>query len=179
MKLTRRDGIKAVTLGGIASGGSLAVSEAIVRTDLSQGDSSLSEKKIKTLMSVAEVIYPSQVEVTYEFIESYTNRLSEKRTESVSKALADLNHSIGTRYETLFDEMSTSDRRASLRSLGIDRARSDPEGNQSERIRYHLINTLLYALFTSPKGGELVGMRNPDGHAGGFAAYRAQVEKNE
>jgi uncharacterized membrane protein YbhN (UPF0104 family) len=58
-----------------------------------------------------------------------------------------------------------------LRSLGVDRAASRREGNRAEQIRFYLVNSLLYLLFTKPRGSRLVGIENPDGHPGGFAVY--------
>jgi len=43
-----------------------------------------------------------------------------------------------------------------------------PDGTVPARIRYHLVNGLLYALFTSPVGTRLFGIRNPIGYPGGY-----------
>jgi hypothetical protein len=39
-------------------------------------------------------------------------------------------------------------------------------------VRYYVVNELLYALYTSPTGGELVGIENPQGHPGGHESYQ-------
>lgn len=171
MKLTRRDALKALAAGGVAGAGGLAASEALVRTELSRADPSLSEEDFTTLEAVADTIYPSQVEVTREFIETYVGSLREGRKESMARAAAQLNDFTRSRYGAVFYELSSSARDVSLRTLGVDRAISRPDGNRAERIRYHIVNGLLYALFTTPRGSRLVGIENPDGYPGGFAVY--------
>lgn len=168
MELTRRDALEALAVGGIASGGSLVVAESIDRTDFSRADSSLSGGDFLTLEAVADVIYPSRVEVTTEYIETYVSSFDDERRESVSRAIRDLNDLTRSRYGAVFHEISPSTRNAALRSLGVNRAISREGGKAVERIRYHLVNSLLYALFTTPRGSELVGVRNPVGYPGGY-----------
>lgn len=168
MELTRRDALEALAVGGLASGGSLVAAEGIDRTDLSRPDSSLSGGDFSTLEAVADVIYPSRVEVTTEYIETYVSSFDDDRKESVSRAVRDLNDLTRSRYGAAFHELSPSTRDAALRSLGVNRAKSRESGKAVERIRYHLVNSLLYALFTTPRGSELVGIRNPVGHPGGY-----------
>ena len=59
-----------------------------------------------------------------------------------------------------------------LRQLGVHTADEDPDGTRAERIRYYVVNELLYALYASPTGGELVGIENPQGYPGGRASYQ-------
>jgi len=40
------------------------------------------------------------------------------------------------------------------------------------RVRYYLVNDLLFALYSSPTGGKLVGIENPQGHPGGTGSYQ-------
>jgi hypothetical protein len=56
--------------------------------------------------------------------------------------------------------------------MGVHTADPDSEGTDPERVRFHVVNELLYALYTSPTGGELVGIENPQGYPGGTASYR-------
>lgn len=181
MRLTRREALKALAGGGIASGGTVAVSEVLVQTEFSQADQSLSEQDFATLEAVANTVYPSEFEVTREFVQTYVSPLSEERKEAISRATDQLNEFTRSRYGAGFTEMSPSTRDAALRSVGADRAMSRPDGNRSERIRYHLVNSLLYALFVTPEGCQLVGMEmeNPDGYPGGFAVYRNQMNGDE
>ena len=168
VELTRRDALEALAVGGLSTGGALAVSEGATRVDLYRAGPTLSEMDYVTIKAVAKTIYPSRVEASPEFIETYVGSLGEERKASISRATADLEGLTRSRYGTPFHEMSSAKRDAALRSLGVDRAMSRTDGNRIEQIRYHLVNTLLYALFTSPKGSELVGIRNPVGHPGGY-----------
>jgi hypothetical protein len=58
--------------------------------------------------------------------------------------------------------------------MGADTADPDPDpdGTDAGRVRYYVVNELLYALYASPTGGELVGIENPRGYPGGTASYR-------
>ena len=174
MKLTRRDALKALGAGGVATGGGLAVSETLVRTEFSAGDSSLSAGEFTTLEAVAETVYPSAVEVTPEFLQTYLDHLDDERTAAMASSIAHLDEFTHSRYGRPFHELSRSRRDIALRVLGVDRAASRPEGNQAEQIRFHLVNSLLYLLFSRPKGSRLAGIENPDGYPGGFAVYRDQ-----
>jgi hypothetical protein len=58
--------------------------------------------------------------------------------------------------------------------MGVGRVQSVSDGPLPSRITFHLVNTLLYALFSTPKGSALFGIRNPIGYGGGFATYREQ-----
>jgi hypothetical protein len=59
-----------------------------------------------------------------------------------------------------------------LREMGVHTAEPDPAGTTAERVRYYLVNEVLYALYASPKGGELVGIENPQGYPGGANSYQ-------
>lgn len=173
MKLTRRDALKALVVGGGAAGGSLVASEAFSSTRGSTDEGTFDDSDLETLYRVAEVIYPSEVEVTTDFIEGYVRRLSEQRQAAISSTVSQLNSLTQSRYGRSFTDDSSIDRRESmLTSLGVHRVESTPDGTVPERIRYHLVNTLLYALFTSPTGSALVGIESPMGHGGGFGVYQ-------
>jgi len=45
--------------------------------------------------------------------------------------------------------------------MTVDTAGPDPDGVAGERIRYYLVNELLYAFYASPTGAGLVGLENP------------------
>lgn len=180
MKLTRRDALWALAAGGTAGGSALAVSEGVVRTDLSRGDTTLSEVDFGILEAMADTVYPSRVEVTSEYVQTYVRSLDEERKKRISQAAGDLNDFTRSRYGTQFHEMSPSARETALRSLGVNRAISRPDGRRAEEIRYHLVNSLLYALFTTPRGSELAGIRNPVGHPGGYESLmRSPDEETE
>jgi len=69
-------------------------------------------------------------------------------------------------------DLSVADRDSLLREVGADTAPPDPDGTNAERVRFYVVNELLYALYTSPTGGELVGIENPQGHPGGTDTYQ-------
>ena len=173
MKLNRRDALKALAVGGGAAGGSLALSEMLVSTESPETDSGYSDADIETLYRVAEVVYPSSVEFTTGFIETYVRGLDESRQAELSRTVTQLDDVTKGRYGTSFTEASSVSRSETmLRSLGVHRVQSRPDGTLPERVRYHLVNTLLYVLFTSPAGSKLAGINSPVGHPGGFARYR-------
>lgn len=170
MKLTRRDALNALAAGGVATGSGLAVSELLVRTEFSGIDSPLSEGEFETVEAVAETIYPSEIDV----IEASLAQLTDERKASTSRSIADLDAFARNRYGQPFRGLSRPARDSALRSLGVNRTESRPDGNRSEQIRYHLVNSLFYLLFSSPKGSRLVGIENPNGHPEGFAVYSRQ-----
>lgn len=170
MELTRRDALRAMVVGGGAAGGSLLVSETLSGQE-EPADGAYTESDVEKLTLVAEVVYPSEVEVTTEFVDAYVGRLDADRKAALSDAVGRLDSVTRSRYGRAFSEASASERESMLRALGVDRVESTPAGTTPERIRYHLVNTLLYALFTSPTGSKLTGIENPLGHPGGFASY--------
>lgn len=173
MELTRRDALKALALGGGSAGVSLLASETLVDDESSAGADGYTDADVETLYCVAEVVYPSAVDVTREFVETYVRRLPDERQAMTARTVEQLNSATASRYGRAFvEDDSPARREAMLRSLGVHRVESTPDGTVPERVRYHLVNTLLYALFTSPTGSKLVGIPSPWGHPGGFAAYR-------
>ncbi len=177
MELTRRDALKALATGTGAAGTSVAVSELLATGSASEGPKTHTDEDIETLALVAEVIYPSEISVNTEFIETYLRGLTDEKQGAISRTVTQLDTVTRSRYGTSFSSTSNVSRRDSmLRSLGVHRVRSTPDGTVPAQIRYHLVNTLLYALFTSPTGSELVGIRSPRGHPGGFASYRVENE---
>lgn len=167
-RLTRRDALAAA----VAAGGSLALSEATVeRSAAGRPDAELAAHEIATAQAVAEVVYPSTVETSPEFVEAYLRRLDTERTAGLRAAIAALDTATRRRHGRQFVALDAhTHRERVLRSLGVDRAASVPDGTAVERIRYHLVNSLLYALFSSPTGSRLVGIENPIGHPGGAYA---------
>jgi hypothetical protein len=71
-----------------------------------------------------------------------------------------------------FPELSPPTRDQLLRELGTHTADERPDGTTAERVRYYVVNELLLALYSSPTGGELVGIENPQGHPGGIESYQ-------
>lgn len=171
--LTRRDAIAALVAGGVAGGSALALAEL---TDDQNGDSDLDESDVSTLVGLAEAIYPSEVTVTAEFVRTYVATLPAERREQVAEALRRLDEGAQRYTGAKFEALAPAERETVLRRMGVASARSEPSGTVPERIRYQLVNSLLYALFTSPKGSELVGIRNPTGHPGGYESLTRAPE---
>jgi hypothetical protein len=173
MELTRRDAL----LGAI--GGSSAVSLAVY--ELESGASaatdpaSLSEDEVRTLVSVAETVYPSQVDPTGEFVRGYTTRLDDARVRATRRTIGDLDRAARRHFGTEYRNLSTGVGDRLLRRLGVDRVRSGPGGTLAERVRFHLVNSLLYVLMTSPRGTEPFDIENPVGHPGGFESRRNPI----
>ena len=180
MELTRRDAIEALVAGGVVSAGTLAISE--VKTGFGSGadNSEITETDLITMVALAEVVYPSEVDVSSGFIETYVNILPDGRRSSISDSVDQLNkYSRKIAGDPFHEISSVSKRDGLLRLLGVDKEQSKPKGSVPERIRFHLVNGLLYALFTSPKGSSLVGIEDPAGYPGGFATYSEQDRSKE
>ncbi|MXR20227.1 gluconate 2-dehydrogenase subunit 3 family protein [Halobacterium bonnevillei] len=177
MRLTRRDALEALAAGTVAGLGSVTVSELATRLDDQEAEQQLNRIDIETAEAVADVVYPSEVTVSPEFIETYYSSMpAELRAEAV-RAIRDLNTASKRQFSTAFANVeSRKTRDDMLRALGVNRAQSNPDGTIPERVRYFLVNGLLYALFTTPKGAELFGIDNPKGYAGGFATFQTETE---
>jgi hypothetical protein len=173
VELSRRDAVVALAVGGtVASGASLSASYA-ART-LEFDDEALSDADLATVVAVADVVYPSAVEGIPAFVEAYVRRLDDGRRDAMGDAARWVDRRARDAFGRPFPALPGRRRGTLLRELGVDRVASRPEGTLVERARYHLVNTLLYALYTSPTGSELVGIENPLGHPGGYDTYRRE-----
>ena len=101
-------------------------------------------------------------------------RIEERATyrEGMADALLALDERAQEWYGLAFVDLSRGNRNALLSEIGVETADPDPEGRTPERIRYYLVNDLLFAFYASPAGGELVGIENPQGHPGGLDSYQ-------
>ena len=178
MQLTRRDALASLAATSLGFGG-LSWSMA----ELSDGnvgvsrDRSLASRRLETLLAVAEVVYPAEVEVEPAFVETYFGGQPEERTEQFIETANDLDDLARERAGEPFAVLSPEERTALFREVGVGRTAPDPDGTVPERIRYHLVNGLLYALYTSPTGGSLFGVTNPVGHPGGYSSYQAKPQQ--
>jgi len=166
MELTRRDALAVLaTVGVSTSTGCLGDSQ------------SLSDDLVSRLLTVAEVVYPDEVETNPEFVETYVlgrieGQERDDYLEGLSDALEILDEYTQHFHEEDFRGFSPDGRDRVLRQMGVDTADPDPDGTDAQRVRYYLINELQYALYTSPVGGRLVGIENPIGHPGGTDTYK-------
>lgn len=165
MELTRRDALVAL---GVAAGGA---GYAVTRLDDEEG----ARRTVERLAPAAEVVYPSEVEVTDEFLETYVVGRVEGREgylDGVTDALDSLDSYARSLRDEGFGDAPPDARDSLLRYMGVDEAEPDPEGTEAERVRYYVVNELQYAVYTTPVGGRLVGIENPVGHPGGLGSYR-------
>lgn len=174
--LTRRDAMAALTAAGAATaiGGSLSwglLSDGDEATDTGR----FGEDERATLTALAEVLYPSVVTEVPAFVERYTVGRVTDRPEYASgmvEALATLDDYGQQWADDRFADLPRDRREALLESMGVPTASPDPDGIDPERVRFYLVNELLFALYATPTGGELVGIENPQGYPGGTASYR-------
>jgi len=169
MRLTRRDAVVALASAGVAvaAGATLEAPTA--------DDGPIGETERDVLLAVAEVVYPDEVADTRAFVERYVGGRAAERPDwaaGVADAASYLDEYAQSWRDANFADLDAADRDDVLRSMGADTAASDPEGTDVERVRYYLVNDLLYALYASPTGGRLVGIENPQGHPGGTASYQ-------
>jgi hypothetical protein len=175
MELTRRDALAALTSAGILAGGTAAV---LARDGFADGNESREtgdDDLVAALVATAETVYPSAVENVAPFVESYASTKLDTRPTfraGAAETLADLDAEAQITFDARFAALDPVDRGAVLRRVGAETANPVPEGTAAERVRYYFVNEVLYALFTSPTGGELVGIENPQGHPGGTDTYQ-------
>ncbi|MFB6173685.1 MAG: gluconate 2-dehydrogenase subunit 3 family protein [Halobacteriales archaeon] len=171
MQLTRRDAIAALSAAGVAVGGGAAV----LAPDQGGDDRALGSEEVGTLVAAAEVLYPSAVAGVGEFVSRYARSRAEDRPDvaaGISEAVAYLDEYAEAWHDGAFAALDPSARADALRDMGADTAAPNPSGSDVERVRYYVVNELLFALYSTPTGGELVGIENPQGHPGGLASYR-------
>ncbi|WP_251328900.1 gluconate 2-dehydrogenase subunit 3 family protein [Haloplanus pelagicus] len=172
MELSRRDALVAVatSTAGVATAGELA--ERLRDREEQAGDL---DGVLTRLAAVADVVYPSEVEVTESYLRTYLLGNEYDRAEYVERtgaALDELDRQGRRRYGDRIVDLSPAERDGLLREIGVDRVPPDPDGTAVERVRYYVVNQLLFTLYTSPTGGRLLGNENPPGYPGGRAAYQ-------
>ena len=173
MELTRRDALAALVAAGVA-GGALAVADSKSGED-STPEGTLSQDEVTTLASLAEVVYPSEIEGIESFVATYVGgRVADREAyaEGVREALSHLDAYAESWQDAEFADLDRATREAVLRSMDADAADPDPGGSDVEHVRYYAVNELLFALYASPTGGKLVGIENPQGHPGGIGSYQ-------
>jgi hypothetical protein len=177
-ELTRRDAIAALTATGLTvSTAGLFTWEWLNEesTETEAPAVTLSEHDRATLDTLADTLYPSAVSGIPAFVETYVvGRLDahpERETEMVY-AIETLDEYADRWYDEPFRALDPEQRDEALDMMGLDVTDPDPDGHDVERVRFYLFNELLFALYTSPTGGELLGLENPQGYPGGTTSYR-------
>lgn len=177
MQLTRRDVIAALAATGITVGGGAIYlsSDESGPTDDDAPGYRLDDHTLRTMTAAAAVLYPSRVENVATFVTRYLRGKVEDRPDhgrGIEDAAAYLDEYTTAWYDTGFADLDQSGRSDALDGMNADTAAPDPDGSDVQRVRYYVVNELLYALYTTPTGGELVGLENPRGHPGGLDSYR-------
>ncbi|MDS0257788.1 gluconate 2-dehydrogenase subunit 3 family protein [Haloarcula sp. S1CR25-12] len=178
MKLTRRDAIGALSTAGIAAvagceslGGDRTDTESGTKTAAgTPGDGEMGSDS-GAMMALAEALYPSDAEVTEEYLGTYLyGRMVDEesyRTE-VQAGVDTLDRLARDAHESRFAELSGGERVGLIEDTDLRTGDSVPDGTDIQRANYYLVDELLFAFYASPTGGERVGNPNPRGWPGGY-----------
>ncbi len=164
MQLSRRDAL--AVLAGAGSASLAGCSGAV------EGDQRVS-LPLDSLVALAETLYPSATSGHREFVETYVDGRTRGRPaerDSLTETVTELDDAAREWYGSRLSALSHADRDALLHEVGVETAEPRRDGTLAERVR-RVVDDLLYAFYTSPTGGALVGTPNPPGHPGGTASY--------
>lgn len=180
MELTRRDALYALVMGGgIGVSGVAYADRKAAENEGIENESGFSTDQLQTVVAIAEVVYPTEVTGIAAFVKQYVTGLRPEKQAILIPVIDAFSAHVREIHDRPFWELSISDRQVALQELGVDRMSPDPTGTLPERVRYHLINQLLYGLFTAPKGSKLVGIENPVGYPGGYQSYQTAPDVTE
>ncbi len=171
-ELDRRDVLRALGAAGVAVGSGAALLEW---ADNEGDESIVTDHEQRTLHAVARTVYPSEVDGVGSFVDGYMSRrlrADPERAEAVLDALSALDDYAREWEDADFRELDPAKQAETLRAMGVAEADPIPDGAPRERVRHYLVNELVYGLYSSPTGGELVGIENPQGHPGGTESYQ-------
>lgn len=168
MELTRRDVLAALSALGVAGSAGCAAPTG-------EADADVDDEVVRTLVAVAEAVYPSSVDGVESFVRE-VGVARVRRDDEYAAGVADAVGRLGAYVDGFHDEsyanLSRAERRAVLDRMGVDTADPVPDGLDRERVRYYVVNELLYAFYSTPTGASLAGLENPPGHPGGTSSYR-------
>lgn len=170
VRLKRRDALLALAAG--AAGGIGGAAVGFEESDEQAPPDDPSGKAVTTLVATAEVVYPSAVEGIPAFVQTYVEGLPAERRAAVAATTGELDVHARRERGRAFDALAPADRESLLRDLGVDRVAPDADGTLPERVRFYVVNQLLYGLYTTPKGSRLMGIENPVGYPGGYQSYQ-------
>lgn len=175
----------ALTAAGVTvGGGSVLLSTADIQLNPGEdadadADQPIDDATLSTLVAASEVLYPSEIENSREFVTQYIRgraRDDPDYATEIVNTVAYLDQYSLSWYRKQFRSLDVSTRDDVFREMNADTATPAPDGSDVERVRYYIINELLFALYTSPTGGALVGLENPQGHPGGLGSYQQGPE---
>ena len=173
-ELTRRDALAALATAGVAASSSALTWESLDETSRER-TVQLTAHDRELLHAVATVVYPSEVTGIEGFVEAYVvGRATEDpdRLAGIVRGVRYVDTYAKEWYDTPYLELSTGRRETVLSAMGADVSDPDPDGSDVERLRFYVVNELLYALYTSPVGTTLLGLENPQGYPGGSESYQ-------
>jgi hypothetical protein len=186
-ELSRRDALAALAATGIAGGGVFALSasddgegrdsdgDTTAETGRDRPPGPVAEGDIEIMTAAAAVLYPSEVAGVETFVSRFVRGRAAEQPDhaaGIVDAVASLDEWTNSWFDDGFASLDAPEREDALDQLGVRTAEPDPDGTDVERVRYYVVNELLFALYSSPTGGELVGLENPQGHPGGIDSYR-------
>ncbi|SDJ69484.1 hypothetical protein SAMN05216226_107163 [Halovenus aranensis] len=170
MELSRRDALAALSaLGTTAMAGCAARAP----------QEGVDESVVETYVAIAAVVYPTAVSGVPSFVRSFLPARLDRSTHgpAMRETVTELQTVSREWYDEEVPALDESARDQLLREVGVDAADEDPEGTLAERVRFYVVNELLLALYSSPTGGDLVGIENPQGHPGGTDTYQRGPSK--
>ncbi len=183
-ELTRRDALKALGAAGVTvTGGAAALawneSEDDDTVESAEDDADASESEFgeherETYRAVAAMSIRARWQA-YRSSSTATSPDGSRQTPSGRRKWRPLLRSDAytrEREDTVFTALDTETQEETLRGMGVNASDPDPHGDPRHRVRYYLVNDLLFALYSSPTGGELVGIENPQGYPGGTSSYQ-------
>ena len=184
--LTRRDAMAALAAAGIAGSTALAGCSAgdetsddgPARDESDAGEplpGPIEPRHLEVLTATAAVVYPSDLDGVEAFVGRFVRGRAAERPEHAAGVADSAEYVVEWSRSWLDAEFAALDparREEALDRIGAREAEPDPGGSDAERVRYYVVNELLFALYASPTGGELVGIENPQGHPGGTESYR-------
>lgn len=169
MNLSRREAL--LGLLGVSTGVSLSTYELTGNRYGSDGRRSLSRRDREALLTIADIVHPANPGGFEPVIARYVRRLPASRERALLGTLSELDGVSRRQLGAGFGSLSTPEARLLLEGLGVDGVQSNRQGTLAERIRFHLINSVMYALLTDPSGTAVLGIDNPVGYPGGFSSY--------
>jgi hypothetical protein len=179
MRLTRRDALAALSAVGAAGVAGCSAPDTERPEDpetTSERDApELADDDLETLVALASVLYPSEVENVAEFVGAYVRPRVRDRPahgRGMLDAIETLNEYAQTLEGERYAGLDAAAREELLTYMAVDTAAPDPHGDDDERVRYYLVNDLLFGLYASPTGASLAGLENPPGYPGGTASYQ-------
>lgn len=151
-------------------------------TDAGTEDRPGSPAHVETATAMADAIYPQSVSVDESFVERAVFGRVEPTPghfEALVESVEAVESHARARFGAPVTDLSLATRRWVLKSMGVTMVHPMPDGTTAERVRFYLVNDLLYALFTSPLSSPLTGIENPPGYPGGLEAYRRAPEEEQ